>query len=142
MTETELNSKDTEQLKLIAILHYVLGGIVAASSLLALVHVGIGLSFILSPGAYPPSDGTGFPFEFGWLFFITGLTVLITGLILAICLVISGRCLAKRKGYWFSFVVACIECIYTPLGTALGVLTLIVLCRDSVKARYSIRQRS
>lgn len=136
---TQLDNKDTEHLKLIAILHYVLGGIVAASSLLALVHVGVGLSFILSPGTFPPSDETLFPFEFGWLFLITGLTVLITGLILAICLVISGRCLAKRKGYWFSFVVACVECIYTPLGTALGVFTLVVLCRDSVKALYAIR---
>ncbi len=136
---TGIGNRDSEHLKLISTLHYVLGGIVAASSLLALVHIGVGLSFILSPEIYTPSDGTVFPFGFGWIFFIAGSIVLITGLILAACLVISGRCLAKRKGYWFSFVVACIECIYTPLGTALGVFTLIVLCRDSVKALYAIR---
>jgi hypothetical protein len=35
-----------------------------------------------------------------------------------------------------SFVAACLTCVNVPLGTALGVFTIIVLNRASVKAMY------
>jgi len=38
-----------------------------------------------------------------------------------------------NNNYWFSSVLAC-TCI--PISTVLGVLTIIVLSRDSVKALY------
>jgi hypothetical protein len=34
------------------------------------------------------------------------------------------------------FVVAAIECIFMPFGTVLGVFTIIVLSRPSVKALF------
>ena len=40
--------------------------------------------------------------------------------------VISGFCLRARKGRVFSLVVAVINCLHIPLGTVLGVFTLIV----------------
>ena len=36
----------------------------------------------------------------------------------------------------FHYVVAGIECIFMPFGTVLGVLTLLVLMRPSVKALF------
>jgi hypothetical protein len=36
-------------------------------------------------------------------------------------------------------VVACLECLFIPFGTILGVLTLIVLSRESVKTQFSAR---
>ena len=133
----EVKNTDIEHLKLISIFHYVLAGIVAVFSLFSIIHIGMGLSFITSPATYSQSDGIEFASEFGWFFVITGFVILIAGLMLAIGLAVSGRCLAKRKGYWFSFVIACIECLYAPLGTALGIFTLVVLCRDSVKNLYT-----
>ena len=44
--------------------------------------------------------------------------------------------LKKRQKRTFSFVIACICCMNIPLGTALGVFTLVVLSRQSVKAIY------
>ena len=46
---------------------------------------------------------------------------------------ICGRALARRTRYWFVFVIACIECLFMPFGTILGVFTLIVLSRESIK---------
>jgi hypothetical protein len=34
------------------------------------------------------------------------------------------------------FVIACIECLFMPFGTILGVFTLIVLSRESVKKLF------
>jgi hypothetical protein len=44
--------------------------------------------------------------------------------------------LRKRRHRTLSFVMACLTCINIPLGTALGVFTLVVLSRPSVKALY------
>lgn len=57
---------------------------------------------------------------------------------IAFSIILSGRFLQQRKHYWFSFVLACIACAFMPFGTVLGVFTIIVLSRDSVKAFYGI----
>jgi hypothetical protein len=50
--------------------------------------------------------------------------------------VISGLCLRARKYRAFSLVVACVNCLHIPLGTVLGVFTIVVLVRDSVRELY------
>ncbi|MEO1377496.1 MAG: hypothetical protein AAFW70_25095, partial [Cyanobacteria bacterium J06635_10] len=62
-------------------------------------------------------------------------TIIFQGAI-AIATILSGRFLKLHKRYWFSFVTACFLCLFTPFGTILGVFTLIVLCRQSVKDLY------
>jgi hypothetical protein len=49
----------------------------------------------------------------------------------------TGRSLALRKRYSFVFVMACVECLFIPFGTVLGVFTIIVLSRESVRALLS-----
>jgi hypothetical protein len=36
----------------------------------------------------------------------------------------------------FSLVIAGVQCMFAPFGTALGVFTIIVLTRDSVRRQY------
>jgi hypothetical protein len=55
---------------------------------------------------------------------------------LAISTIFSGRFLSRHKKYWFSFVIACILCLFAPFGTILGVFTIIVLSRQSAKELY------
>ncbi len=66
-----------------------------------------------------------------------GSVLFLIGLPIAICILIAGRSLAHCKHYSFAFVVACIECIFIPFGTILGVFAIIVLSRESVKALFS-----
>jgi ABC-type branched-subunit amino acid transport system permease subunit len=131
-------NRDREQLKLLSIFHYVVGGIAACFSLISLPYIGIGAYMLSSPEEMRSTDGSSPPPEFGLLFLGTGIVLLIVFLSLAICQIISGRCLAKRKRYWFSIVVAGFECLFTPFGTILGILTIIVLVRVSVKSLYGI----
>jgi hypothetical protein len=51
----------------------------------------------------------------------------------AVLVLIAGRFIARRKHYQFCFVVACVDCIFMPFETALGVLTILALNRRSVK---------
>jgi hypothetical protein len=50
--------------------------------------------------------------------------------------VISGMFLLGRKNRTFSLIVAGLNCVHIPLGTILGVFTIIVLIRDSVRSLY------
>ncbi len=58
----------------------------------------------------------------------------------AIANFMSARFIKKRKNKTFSFVVAALNCIQMPFGTVLGVFTIIVLMRPSVKSGYEANQ--
>ena len=49
---------------------------------------------------------------------------------------ISGFCLHARKHRTFSLIVGGVNFLHLPLGTVLGVFTIIVLIRDSVRELY------
>ena len=52
------------------------------------------------------------------------------GLLISGLLLFTGRCLAGRRHLPFCFVVAALECVVFPVGTVLGILTLMVLWRE------------
>ena len=54
----------------------------------------------------------------------------------SILVIVSGRKLAKMKNYMYSLVIACILCVGFPFGTVLGIFTIIVLSRETVRAAY------
>ncbi|QDV61070.1 hypothetical protein [Crateriforma conspicua] len=62
--------------------------------------------------------------------FISFLFVLM--LLTSLLIFVVGILLYTRRMYWFCFTVAAVECLIMPLGTVLGVLTLVVLMRPSV----------
>jgi hypothetical protein len=50
---------------------------------------------------------------------------------------VAGRSLARRKRYLFCLIVAGTMCVMcNPLGTVLGVFTIVVLLRPSVKELF------
>ncbi len=129
-------TQDQEHLRLLSIFHYVVGGVGCLFACMPLLHMIFGLVFIYSPDTFAGSAGDAPPAFFGWLFFIMGLFFFLIGQAVSICIIVSGRFLAKRKRYLYSFIVGCIECIFIPFGTVLGVFTIIVLSRESVKVLY------
>jgi cell division protein FtsW (lipid II flippase) len=132
-------NSDTEHLRLLSIFHYVVSGLAALFSFFPLLYSGMGLLFVWAAQHPNPKQTGEPPPEFlGWIFVALGGFFFLVGLTMAICIFISGRTLAKRKRYWFTFVVACIECLFMPFGTILGVFTLIVLSRESVKKLFGI----
>jgi hypothetical protein len=68
---------------------------------------------------------------------VVGSLLFVIGIVMAICILIAGRSLALRKRYTFALVIVCIECLFVPFGTILGVFTIIALSRESVRALFS-----
>lgn len=135
-------SEDESHLNGLAVAHYAVGGVLALFACLPLIHTFLGLALILGVGDMQASmaEGPGGPppVWFGWLFFLMGFSFFLGGQALAVSVILSGRFLKQQRRYWFSFVVACIACAFMPFGTVLGVLTIIVLSRESVKVRYGL----
>ena len=114
-----------------------MAGLAALFSCFPLLYTTVGAIFIFVArhGTAKPSEEL--PPEFvGRIFAVIGSFLFLLGIAIAICILIAGHSLAKHTRYWFAFAMACIECLFIPFGTILGVFTIIVLSRESVKALF------
>ena len=131
-------SQDTEHLQLLAIFHYVVAGLAAVFSFFPLLYTTVGAIFIFAARHGTAKPGEDLPPEFlGWIFAVLGSVLFLFGVAMAICILMTGRSLALRKRYPFVLVMACIECLFIPFGTILGVFTIVVLSRESVRGLFS-----
>lgn len=126
-------SNDGEHLQLLSIFHYILCGITALVACFPLIHLVIGLALL----CMPPQAGQQSPPPFlGWLFVGVASVLILAGWTLALFMFLAGRAIARRERHFFCVVVAGCECLMMPLGTVLGVFTIIVLMRPSVKMLF------
>jgi hypothetical protein len=134
--------QDEDHLRLLSIFHYIVAGLAALFSLFPLFYCGLGW-FLLYAAAHPQhTQGEPPPAFMGWIFIVFGCLLFLFGEALATCIALSGRFIARRRRYWFAFVVACVQCLFLPFGTILGVFTIIVLSRSSVKELFGIESYS
>ena len=128
---------DSEHLRLLAIFHYVVAALAALVSFFPLLYSAMG-GFMLYAAHHPgPHNQEPPPAFLAWIFIAMGVLFFLAGWAMASCILIAGRSLARQRHYWFTLVVACIECLFMPFGTILGVFTIIVLSRESVRALFS-----
>jgi hypothetical protein len=131
-------NQDREHLRLLAIFHYAGAGLAALFSFFPLLYTTIGAILIFAARHGTPKPGEELPPEFlGWIFAIVGLLLFFLGIAMAICILLAGRCLSRNKHYTFAMVMACIECLFIPFGTILGVFTIIALSQESVRTLFS-----
>jgi hypothetical protein len=131
-------NQDKEHLRLLAIFHYIVAGLAAFFSFFPLLYTTIGAIFIFVARHGTSKPGEELPPEFlGWIFIGLGSFLFLLGIAMAICILIAGRCLCHCKCYTFTLVMACVECLFIPFGTILGVFTIIALSRESVRTLFS-----
>jgi hypothetical protein len=123
-------NQDEQHLTLLSVFHYVVGGLAGLFACFPLIHLTIGIAMLT--GAI---DGA--PVFVGMLFAMFAILVILAGWTLAICLIIAGRNLARHRHYTFCLVIAAISCTFMPFGTVLGIFTIIVLMRPSVKELFA-----
>lgn len=130
--------QDAENLKLLAIFHYLLGGLTALIGCFPIIHVVFGAVVVSGSLSHMGSAGGAPPPAFGWLFIVVGALCCLLAWIFAALMIVSGKRLSERKGWTFCFVIACICCLSVPMGPVLGVFTILVLLRPSVKALFGV----
>ncbi|WP_445392618.1 hypothetical protein ACUDTH_03720 [Stenotrophomonas pavanii] len=131
--------QDADHLRMLAIAHYVVGGLIVLFSMIFIVHIVIGIAAL--SGALPfESDGqTASQQEqrlVGWVFTLMGCAIVFGGITLGTFVIYAGRCLARRRRHLLCLIAAGLACLFTPVGTVLGVFSLITLLRPQVKAAF------
>jgi hypothetical protein len=126
--------RDREHLRLLSIFHWIAAGLTVLLSLFSLIYIALGAA-VLSGALDGGPDGP--PPEFLGVFFLgLGVLMFLFGLAMAACLACSARFLADRKHRTFCLVVAGVACASFPIGTLLGVFTILVLARPSVRELF------
>ncbi len=132
-----MNDELTDQIHLLAIFHYVVGGIAALLSCMPFIHVFMGLMIVSGGLAGNPGSQSAPPDAwFGWIFVIMGSVFILLGWLISIGILIAGSKLRKHRNRTYCLVIAGIECMFMPFGTILGVFTLIALTKEDAKALF------
>jgi hypothetical protein len=147
MTDNQFKQEiiDSEHLKLLSIFHYIKGALTILASSFFIFHFiffAIFSKLAASPEFAGEEFGSEFPFAIFTVLIILFGAFILLGIIFGILQIMSGVFIKKRKNRIFSFIIAIIELIFMPYGTILGVLTIIVLQRESVKNVYEMTGRT
>jgi hypothetical protein len=124
-------SRDEEHIRILSILHHILGGLSGLYCSFPLLYVFIGALMVSGAMNASPDDRIA-----GWFFIGIGGAFVLAGWIYAALMLFAGYCLSRRTRYMFCFVMACLSCANMPLGTVLGVFTIVVLARPGVKELF------
>jgi hypothetical protein len=128
---------DREQLGLLAIFYYVLAGISVLVGCFPVIHLTVGLLFLGGAVSLQGDSPDRAPVALIGGFFV-GIAAIIIFLswTQALLLYLTGRNLQNCRNHLFCMIIAGITCLNFPLGTILGVFTIIVLQRESVRAKF------
>jgi hypothetical protein len=132
---------DQDHLRLLALFHYIVAGGLGLLACIPLLLVIAGVATL--NGVAPESPGQPVPPpEAGWFFIAVGSVMLLAGWTVAAAVLLAGRRLARQTHRTYCLVIAAIECLFAPLGTLLGIFTIVVLMRPSVQRLFDEAKRS
>jgi hypothetical protein len=135
MSEPPTYNQDLEHLRLLRIFHFVYAGVTALFSCIPLIHVALGLVILFSPEIFG-SPRSQPPRAFGLFFVFIGGMIILLGWSFAALVAWAGVNLGRFRRHTFCLVIACLCCLSIPFGTILGVFTIIVLNRPTVKVMF------
>ncbi len=140
MKNTE--NKDVKTLQTLGIVYYVYAAMVALFACFPLIHVTIGVLLLsgVIPIPEPTHGGEPFPTHlFGGMFVAVGSIIVLFGWAKAALIFYAGRCLRNLQKHTVCLVAAAVCCFFMPLGTALGVVSLVFLLKDGVRDVFDAR---
>jgi hypothetical protein len=132
--------QDREHLRLLAIFYYIWAGVQSLGGLVGLAFIGVG-AFIASSPQIAQTNNPPPPW-FGAIFAGIGALVFVAVEGMAALSFFTGRFLSRRQHHTFCVVISALNCLSLPLGTALGVFSILVLQRSSVKALFASTEPS
>lgn len=129
-------SVDAGQLDLLGIFHFVLAGLSVIGLGFLFLHWLMMHTFMENPAIWENAKAPAPPKEFfamfKWFYLFMGFSILAIG----IGNLVAGLCIRRRRCRILTMIIAGLDCMMIPFGTVLGVFTIIVLARDSVREVY------
>lgn len=131
--------KDSEHIRVLAIFHFVVGCLCLVGMGFIFLHYFMMHNIFMNPEMWKGKEGPGPPKEFFQAFI--GFYIFMGAMLASATVgnVLSGVFLLKKRSRMFSMVVGGLDCLMMPFGTVLGVFTIVVLSRDSVRSLYDAK---
>ncbi len=130
-----LVDRDQEHLALLKVGFYIMAAFQGFYSLCTLFGISLGVFFLFGfPHATPPPGID--PRFLVALFLGLGIATFLFGMAATFLTYFAGRSLSERRRRIFCMVLAGVLCLSLPFGTVLGVCTIMVLNRPSVKELF------
>lgn len=127
-----MDSPEKNTLHTLAILHYIMAGLIALAACIPIIHLTVGLSIIVG-GIAENEPGLG---VVGALFTVIAVVFILIGWGIAFYIFKSAQKLDNQTNLQSCTIASGILCIFIPLGTVLGVITLAKLQEESVKKLF------
>lgn len=148
------NADDAEHLGALSIGHFILSAFALLGAVPVVVYGAAGAKLVdelgsdlsMAMGDIPGHPGTS-PFggssdtmiqDLGTLLTTMIVASVILALVAAIHLLLVGIQIRRRRWWTFCYLTGWGECLMFPFGTILGVFTIIVLSRPSVKRLFGV----
>ena len=150
MPARQINLEDESHLHLLSVFHFVMGGLYALGIGFVALHFLMMRLFMTMPQGPRASTSIGIPasppppvmppeiMTIMIVFYIVAAIIIAS---LATGNILTGVWLKKRIQHTMTFVIAALNCAFFPFGTVLGVFTIIVLQRPTVKMTYAVNTR-
>jgi len=126
---------DSSHLKILEIFYYITTGLALAGILLLFLHYKF-MSMVFTSTNFPsyPPGSLANPFRvFIWFYLVLGALGILAGAMNFF----TAKSLSHRKHRSFIFVAAVLNCLSFPFGTVLGVITIILLLKDTVIIQFT-----
>jgi hypothetical protein len=134
------STDDLEHLRWLSIAHYIYGGFWLLIALLIVVVVGFfmiaGTGAAAESGELEQLGRTAGPF-----LGLIGVLIAVFVLAFPVATIIAGQYLTQRRNRTFCVVISALNCLSAPFGTVLGVFTIVVLARPSIRAMFDQTNR-
>jgi hypothetical protein len=127
---------DREHLRLLRIGYFISAAQTALFIPFGLVYAGMGVMFAHLPGGGAGAGAGSPPAIMSWIFGIIGAGVAGFATLAAALKLLAAIRLKERRSRTLCLIAAGISCLEIPYGTALGVMTFIVLGRPSVRQEF------
>jgi hypothetical protein len=132
------DARDLRHLELLVVFHFIVGGFEILMSGFVVLHYWAMRTLLMNPEAWKNQPRTGptpqdFFHVFVWFYiFAVGFAWLC-----ATANITAAVMLKRRTAHLFCVIAAGTNFLAFPFGTALGVFTIIVLTRDSVRRKFA-----
>ena len=130
-TPQQVSANDQSSLNSLALFHFVYAALIGLAGCMMLAGVLFGYGLVSSA-----SHLHGRGILAGGVFMIVLVILALVFFLKAFLVFYSGISLRRAKNKTLSQIVACLCCLNFPMGTVLGVFTLVTLGRPSVAALY------